>query len=589
MAVAAVLTASLTAVHGVAAEDFAYDTRIVGVDDEELRETLERVSRLVALEDEPPASLSALRRRAENDVEAFSTVLRSEGYYDHIIRYRLNTSRSPVRVRIDIDPGPPYVLKSFDVILKGDDLDPAMESVARVRERIDLERRSRAKEIVDAEEAVIAELRRSAFPFPGLVDREVVVDHAERSVTVRSTVETGGRARFGQTTVTGISGPLVAYAERRVPWEKEEFYDPDKLESLRSKLASTGLFSKVRVRSAEEVGPDGLLPMEIELERADERSIGVGARYSSSDGAGASGFWEHRNLFGHAERLRLSSDISQLGEEAKLTFRRPDSFSTDQTLVFDASYEVEETEAFDSRKFKSSLGLERPLWTNWTAVGGVGFEIGPVEGSDGVKRDVVLVGLPMALRRDTSNSLLDPTRGTRLELGFTPYFEELGSDLTFFVGRISPTFYLPFDRQRRLVFAGRTAVGAIAGAGRFTIPPDKRFYAGGGGSVRGYAFQHAGPLNEERDPVGGRSLFEAAGELRWRFTDSFAVVPFVDAGNVFEETYPSFADGLFWGAGLGFRYFSPVGPIRLDLATPLNPRSGVDDPVQFYISLGQAF
>ena len=121
------------------------------------------------------------------------------------------------------------------------------------------------------------------------------------------------------------------------------------------------------------------------------------------------------------------------------------------------------------------------------------------------------------------------------------------------------------------------------------VPADKRFYSGGGGSVRGFAFQMAGPLDQDDDPVGGRSLVEASMELRWRFWDSFGLVPFVDAGNVYEEVYPSFDDGLFWGAGLGFRYYTRVGPIRLDIATPINPRDGVDDPVQFYISLGQAY
>jgi translocation and assembly module TamA len=285
-----------------------------------------------------------------------------------------------------------------------------------------------------------------------------------------------------------------------------------------------------------------------------------------------------------------------------------------QTLVFDTSYEVQETDAFDSRKFKTSLGLERTFGRHWTVLGGGAFEIGPVEEPKDVEdadpeeptdeeivRDtdnVTLVGLPFDVKRDTTNDLLDPTHGSKLDFYVAPYIEQLGSDVSFVVTRISESLYLPLDERRRFVIAGRATVGSISGAGTEEVPADKRFYAGGGGSIRGFAFQQVGPLDANKNPEGGSSLVEGSLELRWRIKDVFGIVPFVDAGNVYPDTYPSFdaksfssdaVAGLFWGAGLGLRYYSPVGPIRFDVATPLNPRRGVDDIVQFYVSLGQAF
>jgi translocation and assembly module TamA len=440
-----------------------------------------------------------------------------------------------------------------------------------------------------------------------MAGREAVVDHAMRTVTVRTKISTGKRARFGDPRVTGVEEALAKFASNRAPWDKGDLYDPDQIETFRTRLASTGVFSTIRIKPADEVSADGLLPIDVELGRGKLRSIGAGAYYSSSEGPGGTVYWEHRDLFGRAEKLRITAEASGLGETGKLAFRKPDFFSPKQALVFETSYEIQETDAFDSRKFKTSLGLERVFGRYWTLLGGGAFEIGPVEepadeDDDGTvdtnTEDVTLVGLPFDARRDTSNDLLNPTNGSKLEFYVAPYIEQLGSDLTFVLGRVTDSVYFPFDERRRVVLAARASVGSIYGASTESVPADKRFYAGGGGSVRGFAFQQVGPLDEHDNPQGGSSLFESSLELRWRIRDVFGIVPFVDAGNVFSEVLPSFNEkefasdavlGLFWGAGLGLRYYSPVGPIRLDVATPLNPRGGIDDPVQFYVSLGQAF
>jgi translocation and assembly module TamA len=347
------------------------------------------------------------------------------------------------------------------------------------------------------------------------------------------------------------------------------------------------------------VADDGTLPMIVQVEPAKMHSIGVGVAYSSGEeGASAQTFWENRNVFGRAERLRIGGRVSQIGETAGLTFKRPDFFATDQDLVFETAYEIENTEAYNAKIYSALLALERPLFGLWRGSAGVAFKVGPVDESHkesststrtDSSRDVLLVGLPLTLRRDSSNSILDPTEGTKLDIGVTPYSKELGSDASFVVSQLSDTAYLPLRRDRRVVAAGRLALGSISGAGTFVVPADERLYSGGGGSVRGFGYQMAGPLDADDDPTGGRSLFEVSAEVRWRITESIGLVPFIDGGGVFTDAYPSFDRELFWGAGLGFRYFSPVGPVRIDIATPLNPRSGVDDPVQFYISLGQAY
>ena len=137
-----------------------------------------------------------------------------------------------------------------------------------------------------------------------------------------------------------------------------------------------------------------------------------------------------------------------------------------------------------------------------------------------------------------------------------------------------------------LVGAARVRVASIAGAGRDSIAPSRRLYAGGGGSVRGYGYQELGPLDPTGKPAGGRSLVEASAELRYRFGD-FGIVPFFDIGQSYDSTQPKFSD-LRYGAGIGARYYTNFGPLRVDVATPLGRRPG-EPKVAVYVSIGQAF
>lgn len=154
---------------------------------------------------------------------------------------------------------------------------------------------------------------------------------------------------------------------------------------------------------------------------------------------------------------------------------------------------------------------------------------------------------------------------------------------------MSGSAYYSLDAEHRYILAGRAKIGSLIGESRNSVPADKRFYAGGGSSIRGYPFQKVGPLDDNGDPIGGRSLLEVSGEFRARVWGNFGVVPFIDGGTVYNSVVPNLTDTVRWGAGLGLRYYTAIGPVRVDLATPLNPRKDVDDPIQFYISLGQSF
>jgi translocation and assembly module TamA len=348
------------------------------------------------------------------------------------------------------------------------------------------------------------------------------------------------------------------------------------------------LFASVEVEDGPSLDEAGSLPMTIRVDEGPHRSIGAGGGYSTDIGFGGQVFWEHRNFFGENERLRLTLAAAEIQQSIGADFRKPAFLRRDQTLLMNVSASNEDTDAFEQQSISSFVGLERLFSPRWRGVAGVSVSYLSTEDEQG-RRNFLLFGLPITATRHMTDSLLDPTRGTRLDFAVTPYTGGGAEQLLFLQSSVAGSVYRAIDRRKRFVLAGRARVGSTVGEATEAIPADKRFYAGGGGSIRGYKYQSVGPLDTRRDPLGGRSLLELGGELRVRVTDSIGVVPFIDGGTVFDAPYPSFDETIRWAAGLGLRYFTDFGPLRLDVAFPINRRDDVDNRFEFYVSFGQAF
>ena len=170
----------------------------------------------------------------------------------------------------------------------------------------------------------------------------------------------------------------------------------------------------------------------------------------------------------------------------------------------------------------------------------------------------------------------------------TPSHIFSSADLNYVSNQVSASTYLPLGENTRAVLAGRAALASLDGAPLLQLPADQRIYVGGGGSIRPYAYQTAGPLAPNNDPIGGKSSLVLNFEARVKVTQTIGVVPFIDAGSYYEKSVPQLSNRLFYGVGLGLRYYTAFGPLRLDLATPLYRRPS-DLPIQVYISLGEAF
>jgi translocation and assembly module TamA len=574
-----------------AAADVPYKTEIKlqGLDDAALSSALTGASQLVALQGKPPASAASLRRRADDDLPRLADVMHAVGYWTPQLSYTLDTNQKPARIAVTIEPGPLYHLASVTFRTPDGAVPPLLDAQKPDAVGLTIGAPARSAPVAAAEAKIGEEYARHGRPFAKVTDRKVTVDIAKHTMAVTYTVVPGPTARFGPLTIEGLKRVDSAFVERSIFWKQGEPYDGAAVERSRQALIKTGLFAGVRIRHADAPDAQGEVPMTLDLTEGPPRSIGAGVAYNTDIGLGAQTFWQHRNLFGEGEQLRLTAMVAQLEYGLAGDFRKPGFLDTNQDLIANAGLLQQTTDAYDSRRAQIFNGIERRLLPTLILDTGFDLERASVQqfSPEQSTENYSLIGWPVVLRRDTSNDLLNPTTGTRETLTVTPYHAISGPALDFVSSRLELRDYLPLDAGGRWVLASYGALGSIVGASLDHIPADKRLYAGGAGSVRGYAYQHAGPLDAAGVPVGGISSLEVGTELRYRVTDTIGIVPFVEGGNVYSASLPN-NSSLFWGAGLGLRYYTAIGPVRLDLATPFDHRPG-DKPIEVYVSIGQAF
>jgi translocation and assembly module TamA len=515
-------------------------------------------------------------------------VLRSEAYYDSRVEYRIESDSVPVQIFVDIAVGVRYLLKQYTIIYSG--LGSDYPDLPRESGQVGVTpgEPARAELVTEARRRLIGELADMGHPLAEVVRQSAVVDHADNSMSVLIEVIPGEQARFGLLEVVGAVSVEQDYIKSFIPWQEGDIYDRRKLDQARRQLLGTGLFSAVAFERPNQVDADAKLPVTIRVKERKHRSIGLGGRWSTDEGFSIEAEWEHRNIFGREERISYSGEIGEIKQEFVVAFKKPHYRRQDQDLLANGALAHEDTDAYTGPLTRYFAGLQRQLNENWKITGGIPLEFSNLSDLQG-SRNFTLYGLEFRGERDTSNDRLDPNAGTRLRLLLKPVSGSGEESINFVTGLLGLAGYHAIDDKQRYIIAGRTRIGAITGETTEDLPANKRFYAGGGSSIRGYKFQSVGPLGPGFTPLGGRSLFEISTELRVKFSDTIGGVIFVDGGNVYDDELPDLSINLRWAIGFGARYFTTFGPIRVDLGFPIDPREGLDDSFQLYISIGQAF
>ena len=548
-------------------------------------------------------NLAQINRRISDDRDLIDQLLRSIGHYggntESVVLPPLRIG-APLLVSLTVDPGPLYTFEAITVLAPEGAKGPSPVDLVKPLLGVKPGDAIDAARVNTAQDALAVRLSDAGHPFAIIGKPDIVIDHASRTGTLTQSVELGPRAVHGTIRIEGeTQGFSDAHVATLARFKPGQPYTDAGRDDLRRAMIQTSLFATVSVRpvAVGPINPDGTQTVDLAVvtEAAPVRTVAATGGYSTGQGVRVEASWTHRNLFppeGAFTVRGVAAEREQVltTEMVRRNFRR-----RDQALTVRAGLSAEQQDAFDATTFGVGAAITREsniLWQKPLTFSG-GVELLATRqrdrsAPDDTNNTYFILAFPGAVTWDQSDDLLNPAKGFRLTGRVSPEFTlRSGQSFNYVKGQIDVTGYQPFSD---LVVAGRLHVGGIAGASRGRIAPNRRFYAGGGGSVRGFNFQGVGPKDADGSPTGGNSLVEAALELRYRFQafgSDLGVVGFVDAGQVYASSLPKF-NNLRFGAGVGVRYFTSFGPVRIDVATPINREPG-DPKVAFYVSIGQAF
>jgi translocation and assembly module TamA len=401
-------------------------------------------------------------------------------------------------------------------------------------------------------------------------------------------LDSGPKAAFGPVTIQGLERVQEEFVRSQIPWSPGDTYDPQKVRTLQNKLIQTELFNMVQVNHPDQVNDQGQLPLTMEVSEVDHKKISFRLGYETDTGIQGSAAWEHKNLWGRGQRLLLQMEVSQVRQELLSRYTQENIWGREFDLVVQGSAFREDIDAYTSTGGKASAHIENQVFSHLRLGCGLGYKGSKVKDSD-EDRTFHQFSIPAFAAWDSRDNVLNPSQGSMHTLYLTPMLGLFGEEFSLLKSSLSTHWYFDLLPDKgRAILALRGKVGVINASSTSEVPADERWYAGGGGSIRGYPYQEIGPYRDG-DPYGGRSLLETSAELRWKWTKTIGTVAFVDAGNAFDDTLPDLGEKLYWGAGVGMRYYTGIGPLRLDVAFPLTSDDHIDDSYQVYISLGQAF
>ncbi|PEN28983.1 hypothetical protein CRM93_01355 [Acetobacter fabarum] len=611
-----------------AADPQPYVTNLDPTGQSDLDTALKASSDLLSLQSTRAVGPFALAGRVRNEYDRLRGALESCGYYDGTVHIMLRNGKQgiamdgmsnalaswigtvpehdKVDITVKVDKGPLFHLGSVKLVESATGVAPQLTPEQQKAFGLHTGQPAIAADVLAAGGRLMDALRESGHALAQVDKPMAYLRPGTKTVDIVYPVVPGPILDIGRINLEGLKRVHQSFVRRRLTVHEGELYQPSRIEAARQDLTTLGVFSNVTVRDASNKAVNGTMPLDFSFQEGKRHSIGAELGYSTDLGARVGAMWTHNNLLGNAERLRLTALITGLGGSAQqglgydvyADFFKPDFLESKQNL--NARIEGLRQLFWSYRQTALLLrgGITRPLAKNWNGNFGLAAEQERIE-QFGVSRSYTILSAPLSGMYDNTgvgNPIEPATHGVRASINVTPSVSlgSKGAGTSFFtiMNATASTYVdlhkLGISRPGRSILAFRGTIGSIQGAGTWDIPPDQRMYAGGSATVRGYRWQGVGPqYGHTKYAIGGTSLDAGTVEYRQRLFKSFGLAAFADAGQVGSNSMP-FTGTLRVGAGGGVRYYTPIGPVRLDVAVPLN-RAPRGDSWDLYIGLGETF
>jgi len=498
-------------------------------------------------------------------------------------------------IAIDVAPGARFGFGTLYVSPR-----PQARQGTRLVRGFEPGRQARSGLIAQAANAAVDEWRGAGHPKAAVADQKIVADHGAARLDVRLALAPGPQLRFGEIALGGDTGVSERRIRQIMGFPSGETYSPDALRDAVNRVRRSGVFRTVSVQEAATPNPDGTLDYTMTLIEEKPRRVGIDLEYSTVEGVSLGAFWLHRNLFGGAERLRIDGRVQNLagdeaglvdrgGEDYELSLRltRPGSIGPDNDLFVFADVESIDDPDYQEDSLLVGLGITRYFTPRLTGEIAGGLRISRVNDAFG-DRTFRHAVLPARLEWDRRDDPGDASRGFYVRTEATPYIGIDGSQ-SGLLGELDLRAYRGFGPNATTVLAGRLQLGSVIGSDLDATPPEFLFYSGGGGTVRGQTYQSLGIEQDNGETAGGRSFLGLSSEVRQLITGTIGTVLFADVGYIGADSVVDGDAGFHAGAGAGVRVGTPIGPIRVDLGTPVSEFGGRFSRVELYIGVGQAF
>lgn len=584
-----------------------YEPVLKGLKDRsDIEKVIKKLTLLFSKKDRYIGNAVSLRRRTKDDIEKIHKVLEQYGYYNAQIDYTIESleeaskskkstkdkAENKKKVTIEINKGQQFKINNVKISC---DYEHALADAAVQQHQLKSGEPAEMEVLSHNRTVIERALTTKGFPFAIVEEPILIVDHTTQTVDVTYLVTLKQYCLFGPTTISGNEKVKQKYILNRLTWKQGETYNSDKIDDSRKNLIDSGLFSLVRINNSLPANSEAV-DMQVELTEDKFRYWGAGASYSTSTKMGGRFILGHNyfNLFGYRGQFEVSYREARVLRGIEALYSIADFVLPNQKLQTNFLYQTEHNPSYTKKSKTFKASLKRQLGENLAGKLGVIIDSGSFIEPTKYSYNVIIFGLPCEWQYNTTNSPLNPVEGFKLDLTATPYigqnhYSDKDRQLYLLELRVRGVAHFPIDKKKRRIVAVWGEVGTMQGGSRTILPANLRFYAGGNSSVRGYGWQMAEDLTlKDPAPKGGNNIIQTGAEFRQMITNDIGGVLFFDAAQITQPAKPQLSRNWFWGYGIGVRYYTDLGPIRVDVSFPGKRRKKLDKIFQFYVSIGQS-